>query len=327
MKTILVVGGAGYIGAHQVRFLLDKGFHAVVFDNLNTGHRELVDSRAAFFQGDLLSLTDLRKVFSSFSIDAVMHFAGFIQAGESVQHPLKYYSNNLIGAVNLLQVMNEFDVKKIIFSSSAAVYGEPPSIPITEDMELRQTTPYGRTKLMIEQMLKDCDSAYGLKYVSLRYFNAAGAAYGIGEWHEPESHLIPAVLSAVLARRSIKIFGTDYPTDDGTCIRDYVHVLDLIQAHYLALEFLFKQNKSRIYNLGSGTGYSVKQIISACKELTGADIPIEVCPRRQGDPAQLVASSEKIASELGWSAKLGLKEIATSAWEWHRLLANKLRRK
>ncbi len=317
MRTILVAGGAGYIGAHQVRYLLDKGYKVVVFDNHSTGHREFIDQRSTFIQGDLMNLADVRKAFSQ-PIDAVMLFAGFIQAGESVQQPLKYYENNIAGILNMLRVMHEHDVKKLIFSSSAAVYGEPARVPITEDLEQKPVNPYGWTKLMVEQVLRDCDRAHGLKHVSLRYFNAAGAGYGIGEWHEPESHLIPCILHAAKSGNAVKTFGNDYPTPDGTCIRDYIHVLDLVKAHHLALEFLFSHNESRIYNLGSGTGYSVKQVVDMCRQVTGIDIPVEVSPRRPGDPARLVASSEKIAKELGWKPEFGLKDIISSAWDWHK---------
>ncbi len=318
MKTILVVGGAGYIGSHQVRFLLDKGCKVIVFDNLSYGHKECVDPRALFVKGDLLSLDDLQKLFSAHKIDAVMHFAGFIAVGESVQQPAKYYENNVAGSLNLLKAMMQFGVKRFIFSSTAAVYGIPERVPITEDQKLVPINPYGRTKLIIEQMLSDFEIAYGLKFVALRYFNASGAGYGIGEWHEPETHLIPCILSAAKDGKQVKMFGDDYPTEDGTCIRDYIHVVDLVRAHYLALELLFAKNESRIYNMGSGDGYSVKQVIDACREVTGMSVSVEVCPRRAGDPPMLVASSEKIGKELGWKPEFGLKDIISSAWDWHR---------
>jgi len=318
MKNILVVGGAGYIGSHQVRFLLDKGFKVVVFDDLSYGHRECVHPSAVFVKGTLLSSDDLRNVFSEYKFDAVMHFAGFISVGESVQLPAKYYENNVAGTLNLLKVMMEFGVKKFIFSSTAAVYGMPTKVPITEDQELKPINPYGRSKLFVEQVLQDFEHAYGLRYVALRYFNASGAGYDIGEWHEPETHLIPCTLLALLDGKSVKVFGNDYPTKDGTCVRDYIHVLDLAKAHYLALEFLFKHNESRVYNLGCGNGYSVKEVIDTCKSVTKRDIGVEVCPRRAGDPAFLIASSEKIAAELGWRPEFGLKEIVSSAWDWHK---------
>lgn len=317
MKNVLVVGGAGYIGAHQVRYLLDNGFKVVVFDNLSTGHREFLDSRATFVQGDLLNITNVRKAFS-YPIDAVMHFASFIQMGESVENPLKYYENNIIGVLNLLRVMREKDVKHIIFSSSAGVYGDPSQIPITEDENLKPINPYGKTKMMIEHILRDCDHAHGIKHVSLRYFNAAGAAYGLGELHEPESHLIPNILVSVLKNKSVKLFGNDYPTEDGTCVRDYIHVLDLVRAHHLALELLFTHNESKVYNLGSGQGYSVKQVVQVCEEVTKQKVHVEFCPRRPGDTPSLIASSEKISKELGWKPEFGLKEIISSTWEWHK---------
>ena len=316
MKNILVVGGAGYIGSHQTRYLLDKGFKVVVFDNLSRGHREFVDKRATFFQGDLLSKDDVHYVFLNHHFDAVMHFAAFALVGESVKQPGTYYDNNITGVLNLLHAMNEFGVKKIIFSSSAAVYGEPSRIPISEYDELKPINPYGWTKRMTEQILKDFDIAHGIKSVSLRYFNAAGAAYGLGELHKPETHLIPNVLLAALTGKAVEMLGSDYPTPDGTCVRDYIHVLDLVRAHHLALEFLFNHNETRSYNLGSGTGYSVKKVIEMCKEVTGIDIPVKISPRRPGDPAILVASSEKIAKELSWKPELSLKKIISSAWEW-----------
>jgi len=320
MKNIFITGGAGYIGSHMVKYFLNKRFNIIVFDNLSFGHKELVDENAIFEKGDLCSTSDLNRVFRKYSFDVVMHCAALSNVCKSVEAPLEYYKNNVIGTINLLETMLKFGVKKIIFSSSASVYGKSTSRLIKENCNLQPTNPYGASKMMVEKILNDFDTAYGLRYVSLRYFNAAGAAYNIGEWHEPETHLIPLVINAATGNKPIKIYGTDYKTKDGTCIRDYIHVIDLVSAHSLALEFLFEKNESRIYNLGSGTGYSVREIIDRCKEIGGIDFNVKECDRRIGDPPILIADSTKITNELGWKRKYGLNDMVQSAFEWHQSL-------
>ncbi len=319
-KTILVVGGAGYIGAHMVRQLFKNRCEVVILDNLSTGSRKLIQGDA-FIQGSLGDRSLLDKVFNAHAFDAVMHFAAFSQVGESMHQPLTYYRNNLAETVALLEAMLRHGVKRFIFSSTAAVYGEPVATPITEDHPCLPTNPYGNTKLAVERMLADCDAAYGLKYTALRYFNAAGAddSSEIGELHDPETHLIPIVLKAADGQIAhIQIFGTDYPTTDGTCIRDYVHVNDLAQAHLLALDALLDGGKSAIYNLGSSNGYSVKEVIGKAQGVTGKKIPVVEASRRAGDPAILVASSEKITRELGWRPVYDdLETIIQTAWDWH----------
>lgn len=320
-RKILVVGGAGYIGCHMVRRLIQAGCEVVVLDNLSTGSRNLVRG-GEFVQGGLGEAGVLDRLFDHHLFDAVMHFAAFSQVGESVRHPLKYYHNNLSETMVLLDAMREHDVKRFVFSSTAAVYGEPTSIPISEAHPCRPTNPYGNTKLAVERMLADCDAAYGIKYMALRYFNAAGADESgeIGERHDPETHLIPILLKAAAGRIGhIRLFGTDYPTSDGTCIRDYVHVNDLAQAHLLALDALLAGGPSAVYNLGSSNGCSVKQVIETAETVTGKKIPVVEAPRRSGDPAVLVASSDKIKRELGWSPVYDhLETIVRSAWKWHR---------
>lgn len=319
-QKILVIGGAGYIGAHMVRHLLRSGYAVVILDNLSTGSRRLVQG------GDLVigSLGDrdlLEGLFSAHAFDAVMHFAAFSQVGESVQQPLKYYRNNLAETMVLLEVMLRYAVKRFIFSSTAAVYGEPQAIPIVEGHPCRPTNPYGNTKLAVERMLADCDAAYGLKYTALRYFNAAGAdeSAEIGELHDPETHLIPLVLRAAAGRiEQIQVYGTDYPTRDGTCIRDYVHVSDLARAHLLALERLMAGGESAVYNLGSSSGYSVNEVIAQAEKVTGKPIPVKAAARRAGDPAVLIAGSAKIKQELGWQPVYEeLEPILRTAWRWH----------
>ena len=318
--AILVVGGAGYIGAHMVRDLLDRGQAVVTLDNLSTGHRDLVPG-GDFIQGDLGDRALLDRVFSQYSIQAVMHFAANSLVGESVADPLKYFRNNVSNTVTLLQAMIDHGVKAFIFSSSAATYGEPETTPILEDFPLKPTNPYGATKVMVERILADCDRAHGLKYISLRYFNAAGAHESglLGERHDPETHLIPLVLKTALGKRDhITIFGTDYPTPDGTCLRDYIHVRDLAQAHLLALEALQAGRDSAVYNLGNNKGYSVREVIETAGLVTGRPIPVVEGDRRPGDPAVLVAGSEKIKAELGWSPRFAdLETIIRSAWVWH----------
>lgn len=317
---ILVVGGAGYIGSHVVKKLVETK-PIVVLDNLSTGHRHLVDKRAVFVHGDLGDRATLVRIFEKYPIDAVMHFAANSLVGESVVEPMKYYKNNVAATLTLLETMMEYGVKRFIFSSTAAVYGIPNVDLITEDCPTNPINPYGRSKLMIEHMLSDFASAYDLRYVVLRYFNAAGAheSGGIGEDHHPETHLIPLILQHLLGMRDkISVFGTDYDTPDGTCIRDYIHVTDLAEAHIIALHALLSnEKKTATYNLGNGLGYSVKEVIDMCERVTGKQATIEYTERRPGDPARLVASSEKIARELGWKATRSLEEIIASAWRWH----------
>ncbi len=319
MKTILVAGGAGYIGSHMVALLVEKGYDVVVVDNLCTGHWQAVKG-AKLRVGDLRDGNFLDQVFSEFPIDGVINFAAYSLVGESVTNPLKYYGNNVAGSQSMLTAMKNHGVKKIVFSSTAATYGEPEKQPIEETDRTEPTNPYGATKLAIEGMLKWCDKAYGIKYAALRYFNAAGAntEVGIGEDHNPESHLIPIVLQAALGKRDhVGIFGDDYPTPDGTCVRDYIHVRDLASAHLLALEYLDKGGESGSFNLGNGTGYSVKEIIDTARKVTGKPIPATVEPRRAGDPSVLIASNKKAQEVLGWKPERGLEQIISDAWTWH----------
>jgi UDP-glucose 4-epimerase len=346
--NILVTGGAGYIGSHVVKELLNKGYFPITYDNLSSGHKEAVLG-GKFIKGDLCDEKRLRESFRNYSIDAVMHFAASCYVGESVKNPQKYYYDNLVNGLNLLKVMLEFNIKKFVFSSSAAVYGEPREIPIVENHPLNPINPYGKTKVSFENILVDYSRAYGIKYISLRYFNAAGAdpEGKIGEDHNPETHLIPLVLQVALAERSsfkeegsgfrapvsglkegnsvhrtpkvepLKIFGTDYPTSDGTCIRDYTHVADLANAHILALEALNDETENRIFNLGKGEGHSVKEVIEAARKVTGKRIAAIEVERRPGDPAALVASSENIKRELGWKPEFSeLDKIIETAWKW-----------
>lgn len=310
---ILVTGGAGYIGSVIVKKLVNEDHEVVVFDNLCKGYREAVHPKAVFIQSGLNNLKDLDETFKQFRFDAVVHMAAFIEAGESVQNPGKYFRNNVINGINLLNVMLKNDCKKIIFSSSAAVYGTPKKIPVKEDAETKPTNPYGESKLIIEKVLEWYNKAYSLDYTSLRYFNAAGADEDFGEAHVPETHLIPIVLQVALGQREeLHIYGTDYPTKDGTCIRDYIHVSDLAKAHILALQ------KKGIYNLGCEKGYSVREIVDVAREITKKEIPVKESARRPGDPIALVASSEKIKKELGWKPEYELKDIIKSAWLWHK---------
>ena len=316
----LVCGGAGYIGSHAVSELLDRKEEVVVVDNLQKGHLPAVLEGATFYNGDLKDEEFLRNVFKENNIEAVIHFAADSLVGESVEKPLQYYENNVYGTMCLLKVMTEYNVKKIVFSSTAATYGEAENIPIVEHDPTVPTNPYGETKLAVEKMLKWSEQAYGLKYVVLRYFNVAGAHMEgkLGEDHDPETHLIPIILQVALGNREkIMIFGDDYQTEDGTCIRDYIHVTDLADAHILAIEKLRKDNTSATYNLGNGNGFSVKQVIETARTVTGHPIPAEVAPRRAGDPAVLIASSEKAINELGWKPKYAdLHTIIESAWNW-----------
>jgi UDP-glucose 4-epimerase len=320
-ETILVVGGAGYIGSHMVKMLLGRGYGVMTLDNLSTGHRDAVLG-GEFILGDLADRALLDKLFSERGIDGVMHFASFIQVGESVQNPARYYENNVVNTLNLLDAMVAHDVKRFIFSSSAAVYGEPIRVPIDETHPKNPINPYGRSKWMVEQMLADYDRAYGLKSVSLRYFNAAGAdpEGRLGERHQPETHLIPLVLQAASGRReSVQVYGRDYDTPDGTCIRDYVHVTDLCEAHLLALDRLLQGGASAAFNLGNGNGFSVQQVIDTACEATGKAIPVKDAPRREGDPARLVADAALARKELGWNPRYDeLETIVRHAWQWEK---------
>lgn len=317
--NILVVGGAGYIGSHMVKMLHKENHAVVTFDNLSTGYRDAV-LYGDFFYGDLANRNEIDKVFKQYDFDAVMHFASYIQVGESVSEPDKYYRNNLVNTINLLDAMNEHDVKHFIFSSTAAIFGDPEYIPIDEEHPKQPINPYGKTKLMVEQVLEDYDKAYGMKSVCLRYFNAAGAdpEGELGERHDPETHLIPLILQAASGRRdNIKVFGRDYNTADGTCIRDYIHINDLCQAHLLAINYLITTKQSGAFNLGNGTGFSVEQVIKTAKEVTGVDFTVIDEKRREGDPAQLIANSDQAKNKLGWEPMYGkLSEIIKHAWEW-----------
>jgi len=317
---ILVTGGAGYIGSVVVEELLAQGETAVVYDNLSKGHRESVAAGAEFIQGELLDSERLERVLAEHQVDAVMHMAADSLVGESFQNPAKYYANNLVASLSLLKAMRAARVSRIVFSSTAAVYGEPEKQPISESDATCPTNPYGETKLALERALHWSEKAYGLRYVSLRYFNAAGATARCGELHYPETHLIPIVLQVASGERPyLEIFGNDYPTRDGTCVRDYIHVSDLARAHVLALELLAK--RSAIFNLGCGGGYTVLEVVEAARKVTGHAIPVRFGPRRAGDPAVLVASSEKIQKELGWKARQqDLQAIIQSAWAWMRTL-------
>jgi UDP-glucose 4-epimerase len=318
MGRILVVGGAGYIGSHMVKALVEASFEVVVLDNLSTGYRELLTG-GILVQGSLGDQRLLDDLFQANPIDAVMHFAAFSLVGESVQNPLKYYRNNIAETVSLIEAMVRHDIRRFIFSSTAAVYGEPIRTPIDEDHPRQPTNPYGASKLCVERILEDCDRAHGLKSVSLRYFNAAGAdaSGSIGEMHNPETHLIPLVLKSAMSQAPIRIFGTDYPTFDGTCIRDYVHVTDLAQAHLLALKALLDGAGSNVYNLGNSIGYSVRQVIDLAGKVTGRAIPTIEEQRRAGDPATLVADSGKIKGVLNWTPEYeDLERIIATAWKW-----------
>lgn len=317
---ILVTGGAGYIGSHLVKELVKKE-EVLVVDNLITGHYEFVDEKAIFIKGDIGDQSLLNDLFTTYPIKAVMHFAASSLVGESVCDPSKYYENNVTATIKLLNAMTTYNVKALIFSSSAAIYGIPSVYKIDESVHPNPVNPYGRSKRMMEQILEDYASAYSLNYVILRYFNAAGAldTAKIGERHEPETHLIPIILQHLNGlREKVQIYGTDYETNDGTCIRDYIHVVDIANAHILALEALLGGAiKNAIYNLGNGNGYSVKDVIEVCEKVTGKKANIEISPRRLGDPACLIASAEKILLDLGWKAERDLEQIIKSAWKWH----------
>ena len=319
--AILVLGGAGYIGSHTVYELIDQGEEVVIVDNLETGHIEAVHEKASFYQGDIRNREFIDSVFEHENIDAVIHFAANSLVGESMTNPLKYYDNNLCGTKVLLESMVAHGIDKIVFSSTAATYGEPENIPILETDRTNPTNTYGETKLSMEKMFHWTSVAHNLRYVSLRYFNACGAhkSATIGEAHAPETHLIPLILQVPNQKREyITIFGDDYATKDGTCVRDYIHVTDLAQAHILAVEYLRKGNVSNIFNLGNGVGFTVKEVIDATRKVTGHPIPEVVDARRAGDPAKLIASSEKARTILGWEPKYTeLEAIIASAWKWH----------
>jgi len=318
--NVLVTGGAGYIGAHCCLELAARGFHPLVYDNLATGHREHV-RWGEFVEGDISDAARLDDLFARYRIEAVMHFAAFIEVGESVADPLKYYDNNAAGSLQLIRAMLRHGIDCIVFSSSAAVYGIPRQVPIDEDHPTQPLSPYGRTKRMVERILADCETAYGLRWTALRYFNAAGAdpAARIGEWHDPESHLIPRILDAAWEDgRPVQVYGTDYPTPDGSCIRDYIHVSDLARAHVLALERLVAGTSGGAINLGQGQGYSVMEVIRHAAQITGRQFPVQTGPRREGDPPVLIASNRKAQDMLGWSPEQSsLENIIASAWKWH----------
>ena len=319
--AILVCGGAGYIGSHAVHALIEKGEQVVIVDNLQTGHRGALNPKAKFYEGDIRDASVLDKIFTENKVEAVIHFAANSLVGESMEKPLLYFNNNVYGMQVLLEAMVRHGVDKIVFSSTAAVYGEPKCVPIHEDDETCPTNTYGETKLTMEKMMKWVSRANGVRYVSLRYFNAAGALPdgSIGEDHATETHLIPLILQVPTGRRDhITVFGDDYPTPDGTCLRDYIHVVDLADAHVLALEYLRKGGVSDIFNLGNGQGFSVKEMIAAAEKATGRSIKVEIGARRAGDPAQLIASSEKARSVLGWKPQFtDVEQVIGTAWRWH----------
>lgn len=316
---VLVVGGAGYIGSHMVKMLLSEGHEVLTFDNLSSGHRDAVLG-GAFVHGDLADVSTLDFTFSSYQPDAVLHFASFIQVRESVNRPDLYYRNNVTNTLNVLDAMVKHGIKRFIFSSTAAIFGEPDYVPIDEQHRTSPLNPYGQSKLMIEKILQDYDKAFGLKSICLRYFNAAGADPDgqLGERHDPETHLIPLILQAVSGRRAnINVFGRDYCTPDGTCVRDYIHVVDLCSAHLLALDYLVKNGKSNRFNLGNGAGFSVQEVIRAVERVTGKVVKVVDGPRREGDPASLVADATKARHTLGWAPSFTqLDTIVAHAWQW-----------
>ncbi len=316
---ILITGGAGYIGSHTNKLLNSEGYETVVVDNLAKGYESFV--KWGNFENCDIGSSDLREVFEKYDIEGVFHFAAFSSVAESVEIPQKYFKNNYKNTLNLLKIMREFNVNKFIFSSTASVYGNPEKIPITEDQLLKPINPYGHSKWITEKALEREAEKGDFNYVSLRYFNAAGCDFDceIGELHDPETHLIPLVLDAAIGNRdSISIFGTDYDTPDGTCIRDYIHVNDLASAHIDSYKYLCEENKSNVFNLGNGKGYSVKEIVDMCKNITGCDFKVEIAGRREGDPDILIADASKIKELLGWSPQYDLKTIVESAWKWHQ---------
>jgi UDP-glucose 4-epimerase len=322
--TILVTGGAGYIGSHAVKALQQANYGVIVLDNLVYGHRDIVEEilKVELVVGDIGDRALLDQLFASHDIAAVMHFSAYAYVGESVTDPAKYYRNNVVNTLTLLEAMMAASVKKLVFSSTCATYGIPKTVPIPEEHPQDPINPYGASKLMVEKILADFDAAYDLKSVCFRYFNAAGADPDglLGEDHDPETHLIPLVLMAALGKReSISIFGTDYPTPDGTCIRDYIHVSDLAEAHILGLEYLLKGGKTNAFNLGNDKGFSVKEVIDAAREITGREIKVEECDRRLGDPPALIGSSGKARTILGWQPRYSdIKDIVSHAWQWHQ---------
>ncbi|MBR9675565.1 UDP-glucose 4-epimerase GalE [Candidatus Woesearchaeota archaeon] len=319
--SILVCGGAGYIGSHTVRELVSKGFEVVVYDSLEYGHKKALPSKAKFVGGDVGDTKKLVNVMKKYSVDCVVHFAGYIVVPESTTDPVKYYDNNVLKTVRLIDAMQKAGVKNIVFSSSAAVYGDAKKVPIPEDAPKDPTNAYGETKWVVERFLKHAEVAYGIRSVCLRYFNASGAdpSGEFGEDHDPETHLIPIVLKRAVEGKEVSVFGVDYPTKDGSCVRDYIHVVDLASAHILAVNHLKKMGESKAYNVGTGNGFSVKQIIDAAKKITGIKIRVVEAARRPGDPPSLVADSSLIRKELGWKPKYSdVEEIIKHAWEWHK---------
>jgi UDP-glucose 4-epimerase len=316
---VLITGGAGYIGSVVVAELLRANHEVTVYDDLSHGYRKAVPSAAKFVQGEVADRAKLDSIFSSQPIDAVMHFAAFIEAGESMKFPERFFRNNSASTLTLLEAMLAHKIRNFVFSSTAALYGDPEDIPIRETDTLKPTNAYGESKLLVERMLDWFHRIHGFRYASLRYFNAAGATAELGEAHQPESHLIPLILQVALGKRdAISIFGTDYPTHDGTCVRDYIHVADLADAHVLALQALDKASQL-IFNIGNGRGFSVREVVEVARKVTGHPIPVIEAPRRAGDPATLVASSEKIKRDLGWKPRFAeLEQIVSSAWEWHK---------
>lgn len=325
---ILVTGGAGYIGSHCALALLKQGHKILIFDNLSTGHIKTIDKlkqygNLTFIKGDLLNKNELKNLFDNFNIDAVIHFAAFSQVGESVKNPQKYYENNVCGTINLLSAMIEHNVKKIVFSSTAATYGEPIYIPIDEKHPQKPINPYGHTKLMIENIMDDYDKAYNLKSVRLRYFNVAGADSQaiVGEWHEPETHLIPNILkSTVDSDKEFEMYGDDYDTKDGTCVRDYINIEDLVDAHLLALKYLNNGGATNYFNLGTKDGNTVKEVFNLCEKVTNKNIKVKQMPRREGDPASLIANNTKAKEILGWTPKRNLEYSIKTAYEWEKHL-------
>ncbi len=317
---VLVTGGAGYIGSVTSELLLDQGHEVLIFDNLERGHHEAVDPRSRFIKGDLRNRAEILDAMATAKPDAVMHFAAYALVGESMEHPMRYFRNNVVGGIHLLDAMVERGVKRIIFSSTCATYGQPDRMPMTEDIPQRPTNPYGESKLMLETTLNWAKDRHGIQPVFLRYFNACGATEKFGEDHDPETHIIPNVLAVALGKKkTVNVFGEDYDTPDGTCIRDYIHIVDLAQAHILAL----KSEVTGAFNLGNGDGYSVKQVIDVAREITGHPIAATIAPRRPGDPARLIASAAKAKSVLGWKPEYpDLQTIVRHAWNWHRAHPN-----
>jgi len=317
---ILVTGGAGYIGSHTVQELIREGYEVVVFDNLVCGHKEAIE--CPLIEGDLLNKSDIEKAFEKEKFNGVIHFAAYALAGESIENPYKYFQNNILGGLNLLETMRNFKVKRIVFSSTCAIYGYPQKLPVKEEEEKKPVSVYGESKLMFEKILNWYDKIYGIKNICLRYFNACGASLDgkIGEDHEPETHIIPVAIQVALGQKEkFILFGDDYPTPDGTCIRDYIHVLDLASAHIKALEYLFEKNQSDYFNVGTGKGYSNKEILEMVKKISGVDFKIEIGKRREGDPAAIYADNSKIKKILGWEPKYSdLETIIKTAWDWHK---------